>query len=63
MLEIQKKLPECHYIGKGLKYPQISRKIMKNAIGGACASRAVTVGDGEIFRRDFQITSGRFWYI
>ena len=29
MLEIKKKLTECPCIGKRLKYPRISRKIMK----------------------------------
>ena len=29
MLEISKNLPECHCIGKRLKYPRISPKIMK----------------------------------
>jgi len=44
-----KKLPEWHRIGKRLKYPWISLKNYENAPGGACSSRAVTVGGGEIF--------------
>ena len=36
-------------------------EIYENAIGGACGSRAATVGGGEIFRRDFRPTDGRSW--
>ena len=37
MLEISKNLPECHCIGKRLKYPRISRKIMKMPLAAHAA--------------------------
>ena len=37
MLEISKQLPECHYIGKRLKYPRISKKITKMPLAARVA--------------------------
>ena len=37
MLEIKNKLPECPCIGKRLKYPRISRKIMKMPLAARVA--------------------------
>ena len=37
MLEIKKKLPECPCIGKRLKYPRISQKIMKMPLAARVA--------------------------
>jgi hypothetical protein len=53
-----KKLLECHCIGKRLKYPLNFSKKFENAPGGACGSRAVTVGGGKLFWRGFRSTNG-----